>query len=194
MALNFQFTETKTVHPSMNFSAEFIAEFDQAWKFLKDNPSHSGTVIFETAEKRDKWFNMAKAYGAQHADKVFVSKVKGTGSDDKNSGKLVFKMEAGESRNKRIAEHQKRNAMFETLREHGIEFKRGVGSDVDSKYANLMKLSENERKALKDKAAKAATKTADKPSEAPKTMTVTQHREANAEEARQRKEASKTAK
>lgn len=173
MALQFQFAETKTAHPSMNFTPEFIAEFDQAWKFLKDNTGHQATVVFETATKRDQWFNMAKAYGAQHTDKVFVSKVKGTGSDDKNSGKLVFKMEAGDARDKRIAAQQKRNEIFETLREHGIEFKRGIGSDVDAQYAKLMKLSETERKALKDKHAKAVAAEAAKHTKADTTTAKT---------------------
>lgn len=149
MALNFQFAETKTSTASAKtFTPELIAEFDEAWKFLKENQGHQATVIFETAEKRDKWFNSVKAYGAQHADKVFVSKVKGTGSDDKGSGKLVFKMEAGADREKRIAEHQHRVKMAETLKEHGIEAKRGVGSNLDELYAALLKKTPEEREAM----------------------------------------------
>lgn len=151
MALNFQFAETKTTASPKAFTPELIAEFDEAWKFLKENQGHQATVIFETAEKRDKWFNAVKAYGAQHADKVFVSKVKGTGSDDKGSGKLVFRMESGADREKRIAEHQRRVKMAETLKEHGIEFKRGIGSNMEEKYNILLKMTPQEREALAKK-------------------------------------------
>jgi hypothetical protein len=153
MALNFQFAETKTTASPKAFTPELIAEFDEAWKFLKDNQGHQATVIFETAEKRDKWFNTVKAYGAQHDEKVFVSKVKGTGSDDKNSGKLVFKMEAGADREKRIAEHQRRLKMAEVLKDHGIEFKRGAGSDMEAKYNTLLKMTPAERDELAKKTA-----------------------------------------
>lgn len=148
MTLSFQFAETKTIASPKAFTPELIAEFDEAWKFLKENQGHQATVIFETAEKRDKWFNTVKAYGAQHADKVFVSKVKGTGSDDKNSGKLVFKMEAAADREKRIAEHTRRLKMAETLKDHGIEFKRGAGSDMEAKYNTLLKMTPAERDSL----------------------------------------------
>lgn len=155
MALNFQFAETKTSTASAKtFTPELIAEFDEAWKFLKENQGHQATVIFETAEKRDKWFNSVKAYGAQHADKVFVSKVKGTGSDDKKSGKLVFRMEAGTDREKRIADHQHRVKMAEVLKDHGVEFKRGVGSDMEAKYNALLKMTPEQRNKMAETAAK----------------------------------------
>jgi hypothetical protein len=148
MALNFQYAETKTAASPKTFTPELIAEFDEAWKFLKENQGHQATAIFETAEKRDKWFNAAKAYGAQHTEKVHVSKVKGTGSDDKTSGKLVFKMEAGADREKRIAEHQRRLKMADVLRDHGIEFKRGVGSNMESLYNGLLKRTPEERESM----------------------------------------------
>jgi len=152
MALHFQFAETtKATASAKTFTPELIAEFDEAWKFLKENQGHQATVMFENAEKRDKWFNSVKAYGAQHADKVFVAKVKGTGSDDKGSGKLVFKMEAGADREKRIAEQQHRVKMAETLKDHGIEFKRGVNSDMEDKYNALLKMTPEQRNKLAEK-------------------------------------------
>jgi len=153
MALHFQFAETtKAVASAKTFTPELIAEFDEAWKFLKENPGHQATVMFENAEKRNKWFNSVKAYGAQHADKVFVSKVKGTGSDDKGSGKLVFKMESGADREKRITEQQRRVKMAETLKEHGIDFKRGVNSDMEAKYNALLKKTPQERETMAQRA------------------------------------------
>jgi len=154
MALHFQFAETtKATASAKTFTPELIAEFDEAWKFLKENPGHQATVMFENAEKRDKWFNSVKAYGAQHADKVFVAKVKGTGSDDKGSGKLVFKMEAGADREKRIAEQQRRVKMAETLKDHGIDFRRGVNSDMEDKYNALLKMTPEKRDELAKRAA-----------------------------------------
>jgi hypothetical protein len=161
MALNFTFAETKTAHPAMKFDDEFIESFNNAWGFLKENPGHQATVLFENAAARDKWFNTAKAYGAQHADDVFVSKVKGTGSDDKASGKLVFKMESGTERDKRIAAQKRRADMAAEVRAHGLDVKRGVGSNLDDVHAALMKKTPQEREAMRKKVAESVKKESD---------------------------------
>lgn len=104
MALNFTRVTLdvtgKAVKPA-EFTPEFIEEFNEAWGELKSGDVAGLSVEFDNHADRVKWFNKAVAYGKQNG--VSVTKMKGTDSDNKEHGKLTFRMETTEAKEARMA-------------------------------------------------------------------------------------------
>jgi len=111
---------------SYEFSDEFINDFVKAWNYLQENPTEHLRAVFDTAEERDKWFNMMKTYGLYwYKERVVVRRKRNTGSLEKDHGVIHFTMEPESvvrKRHERLrAEAKDRNAR----RERGEEIKRG---------------------------------------------------------------------
>jgi len=108
------------------YTEEFKADFATAWEYNKANPAHALSFNFGTHKERTAWFNKAAAYGKTVG--VYLTKVKGTGSDDKTHGKLTFRMEDANDRNKRVAEQKAAAERREILASYGYKFTRGIQS------------------------------------------------------------------
>jgi len=105
------------------FTPEFIAEFDEAWEHLKKGTSVGLSVEFPTHEARENWFNLAVAYGRRQG--VSVTRVKGTDSMNKDHGRLSFKMESLEEKERRVAEAAVKAQRVMVLKSYGVELSAG---------------------------------------------------------------------
>lgn len=159
MALKFEISkhedakkEAAKAGPKYKYTEEFIVEFTDLWEALKaGHHLDKANVTFDSVDAKNKWFRMAKAYGAQNGVNVSVADVE----DTKNTPRLHVRMEDAKKREVRLAEMAKRAKLIQELKDLGGEVKRGAAAkdwDVEA-----------EIKRLKAKAAKDAPKAPETP-------------------------------
>lgn len=106
-----------------SFTPEFVAEFTEAWEFLKDGTAAGLKVEFPDAKQRDQWFDLAVAYGKREG--VSVYRVKGSDSMNKEHGRLSFKMVSVKARQEKIAKDAAQAQRAQILKSYGYELTAG---------------------------------------------------------------------
>lgn len=119
MALAFQAVKRANSKVAGGVTEEFRAEFDEAWEFFKNTEGEDLTVDFPTVAERDKWVRTARA----HADASGL-RFRAV-SAEKDSGRLVFRIETQEQYESRKAEREAYQADLAERRARGEVIKPG---------------------------------------------------------------------